>query len=425
MNVKRSRSAGRHPRPLPKGEGIGCALVAVLLLIGTVQGQTTQPIAVVGETVYTMAGTPVRNGVVIIRDGRIERVGAELPVPAEARILRAKVITPGLIDARTIVGLQGYRNEPREQDQLEKSAPIQPELRAVDAFNAREKLVEYIRGFGITTIHTGPAPGALVPGQTMIIKTRGPTVDDGLLSPSAMLCVTLGQGGLSGDHAKAPGTRPKELAMLRAELVKAQEYDRKLTSATQPATAPSRDLRLDVLVRVLKKDLPLLITAHRAQDILLALKLAQEFDVKIILDGASESYLLIDQIKAAGVPVIVHPTMKRSDGEAENLSFETAAKLRAAGIPVALQSGFEGYVPKTRVVLFEAAIAAANGLSMHDALATITIDAARILGIERRVGSIEPGKDADLALFDGDPFEYTTHCIGVIIDGQVVSQEKR
>ena len=410
--------------------------------------QTTQPklepLAIRGETIYTMSSAeaaPIKEGVILLRDGRIERVGpaSEVQIPAGVKVLQAKVVTPGLIDAHTIVGLQGFLNEPREQDMLEKSAPVQPELRAVDAFNGQEKLLEWVRGFGVTTIHTGPAPGALVPGQSMIIKTRGPTVDDGLLDESAMLCVTLGEEGMSDDRTKAPGTRAKEIAMLRAELVKAQEYDRKRTArekklATQPHAeddkgkddkSAKRDLRTETFVRVLKKELPILVTAHRSQDILLALKLAKEFDLRLVLDGGAESYLLIDQIKAAGVPVIVHPTMYRSRGEAKNLSFETASKLRAAGIPVALQSGYEGYVPKTRVVLFEAAIAASNGLKFEEALATITIDAATILGVQDRVGSIEPGKDADLALFDGDPFEYTSHCTGTVIDGMIVSNEAR
>jgi imidazolonepropionase-like amidohydrolase len=392
-----------------------------------------EPLAIRGETVYTMSGSPISDGVVILRGGRIEKVGPsdQVPIPGGMKTLRAKVVTPGLIDAHTVVGLQGYLNEPREQDQLEKSSPVQPELRAVDAFNGQEKLLEWVRGFGVTTIHTGPAAGALVPGQTMIIKTRGPTVDDGLLSPSAMLCVTLGQGGLSEERGKAPGTRAKEIAMLRGELIKAQEYERKRDQrqkkpATQPDDKePARDLRQEVFVRVLKKELPLLVTAHKAQDILLALKLADEFDLRIVLDGAAESYLLIDPIKAAGVPVIIHPTMLRSSGEAKNLSLETAAALRRAGIPVAMQSGYEGYVPKTRVVLFEAAVAAANGLSFEQALATITIDAASILGVQDRVGSIEAGKDADLALFDGDPFEFTSHCVGTVIDGRVVSDQPR
>jgi imidazolonepropionase-like amidohydrolase len=438
---------------------LAAAIAALLVISTTSRAQpTTAPagfLVVRGETVYTMAGEPIRDGIVVVRGEKIERVGraADIQAPAGAQVLRAKVVTPGLIDAHNVIGLQGFRNEAREQDQLEKSAPVQPELRAADAFNGRERLLEYVRGFGVTTIHTGPQPGALVPGQTMIIKTRGPTVDDGLLSASAMLSITLGQEAIPEEKGKAPGTRAKQIAMLRAELIKAQEYDRKRSRATtRPATAPSgasapataaktatspttqpsadageppaRDLRTEVFVRALHKELPVLVTAHRAQDILSALKLAKEFDLRLVLDGASEAYLMIEPIKAAGVPVVLHPTMYRSHGEAENLSFETAGKLRAAGIPVALQSGFEDYVPKTRIVLFEAALAVSNGLTFEQALATITSDAAKILGVDARVGSLEAGKDADLALYDGDPFEYTTHCTATVIDGRVVSIEK-
>jgi imidazolonepropionase-like amidohydrolase len=183
-----------------------------------------------------------------------------------------------------------------------------------------------------------------------------------------------------------------------------------------------RDLRMEMLGRVLKRELPLLVTANRAQDITSALRLAEEFGVKIVLDSAAEAYLLTSEIKAAGVSVIIHPTMWRAWGETENLSLETAATLRKAGIPLAMQSGYESYVPKSRIVLFEAAVAAANGLSFEQALATVTLDAAKILGIADRVGSLEPGKDADLALYDGDPFEYTSHCTGTVIDGAVVSE---
>ncbi|HYG79749.1 MAG TPA: amidohydrolase family protein, partial [Pyrinomonadaceae bacterium] len=187
----------------------------------------------------------------------------------------------------------------------------------------------------------------------------------------------------------------------------------------------ARDLRREAFARVIRRETPLLVTAHRAQDILSALRLAREFNIRMVLDGAAEAYLVTDELKRGGVPVIVHPTMYRATGEAENLSMETPATLRRAGLSVALQSGFENYVPKTRVVLFEAAVAAANGLEPQEALSLITIDAARLLGIEKRVGSLEAGKDADLVLFDGDPFEYTTHVRTVIINGQVVSEESR
>jgi len=378
-------------------------------------------IAVRGETVHTMAGAPIQDGVVLIRAGKIERVGpaAEVAIPAGYRTLTARVVTPGLIDGRSVVGLAGYLNQPQDQDQLERSAPVQPELRAIDAYDPREKLVEWLRGFGVTTLHTGHAPGTLISGQTMIVKTYGDAVDRACIVPTAMVAATLGPGGLE-QGGRSPGTRAKAVALLRSELIKAKEYEAKRSAAAEDKK-PARDLRLEALGRVLRGETRLLVTAQRAQDILSALRVAKEFDLKIVLDGAAEAYLVTDEIKAANVPVILHPTMERAGGEAENLSMETASILRKAGIPVALQSGYESYVPKTRVVLFEAAVAAAHGLSFFEALSTITIDAARILGIADRVGSLEAGKDADLALFNGDPFEYTTHVTGVLIDGQLVS----
>lgn len=382
-------------------------------------------LAVRGETVYTMAGQPIRDGVVLVRDGKIERVGtaSEVKIPSGYKTLRAKVVTPGLIDARSVVGLSGYLNQPHDQMQLELSSSIQPELRAIDAYDARERLIEWLRRFGVTTIHTGHAPGALVAGQTMIAKTYGDEVDEAAFVPTAMVVVTLGNAGL-GQSGKSPGTRAKQISMLRAEFLKAKDYDAKQAAAKEDQK-PARDLRMEIFARVLRREIPLLVNAQRSQDIMSALRLAKEFNLRIILDGAAESYQVLDEIKAAGVPVILHPTMYRATGEQENLSMETAATLRKAGIQVALQGGYETYVPKSRVVLFEAAAAAANGLSFEEALATVTIDAARILGISNRVGSLERGKDADLALFDGDPFEYTSHVTGVIINGQMVSEEVR
>ncbi len=399
------------------------SLLLVLPFICLASSSLMAQVAVRAETIYTMSGEPIKNGVILVRDGKIERVGsaADITIPSQYRTLTAKVVTPGLIDAHTVVGLAGYLNQPHDQDQLETSSAIQPELRAIDSYNSREKLVEYLRSFGVTTIHTGHAPGALVSGQTMICKTVEVGGDASVLVPEAMVAVTLGNAGLAA-AGRSPGTRSKSIALLRAELIKAQEYQTKMESS--PADKkPERNLRSDTLARVIKREIPLLVTANRATDILAALRLAKEFNIRIILDGAADAYLLIDQLKAAGVPVVVHATMARAGGETENLTVENASKLNRAGIPVALQSGYEGYVPKTRVVLFEAAVAAANGLSFEQALSTVTIGAAKILGIANRVGSIEAGKDGDLVLFDGDPFEYASHVIGVLINGQIVSQE--
>ncbi len=382
-------------------------------------------IAVKGETVWTMAGEqPITDGVVLISNGKIEAVGAasQIKIPANYRVINAKVVTPGLIDAHTVIGLNGYLNQPHDQMAIDASSPMQPELRAIDAYNAGEKLVEWVRSFGVTTIHTGHAPGALVSGQTMIAKTFGKTVEDVTLVPSAMIAVTLGESALASG-GKPPGTRGKQAAMLRAALLSASETVRKQDDEKKSeAKTSSGDLRSEMMQKVIRREIPLLITAHRAQDIMTALRIAKEFNIRIVLDGAAEAFTVINEIKASGFPVIVHPTMFRAGGETENLNMETASKLKAAGITVALQSGFENYVPKTRVVLFEAGAAAANGLSRRDALATVTIDAAKILGLDNRIGSLVKGKDADVAMYDGDPFEYTTHCTGTIINGQIVSE---
>jgi imidazolonepropionase-like amidohydrolase len=399
------------------------------VLVTAVTPLDAAQLAVRGEKMYTMAGSVIEDGVIVIQDGKITAIGkaGQIAVPEGVRVLKAKVVTPGLIDAHATVGFSGILNHAHDQDQLEHSSPIQPELRAIDAYNAQEDLIEWVRGFGVTTVHAGHAPGELMSGQTLIAKTTGRTVADAVFVEARAVAATIGPAAQK-TGVKSPGTRGKTIAMLRAELIKAREYrDKQNRAAAAGATGEpiARDIRLETLGRVLSGEQPLMITTHRAQDIASALRLAKEFEFKLWLDGASEAYLLIDEIKAAGVPVIVHATMTRAFGEHENLSLETASKLVAAGIPVALQSGYEAYVPKTRVVLFEAAVAAANGLSFDQALRTITIDAAKILGVSDRVGSLEVGKDGDIALYDGDPFEYTSHCVGCVIQGRVVSETVR
>lgn len=376
-------------------------------------------LAVLAERLHTQAGAPIDNGVVLIRGGKIAAVGrqGEVALPPGIRTLEAAVVTPGLIDARTVVGLSGYMNQPHDQDQLELSAPMQPQLRAVDAYNAREPLVDWLRGLGVTTLHTGHGPGALISGQTMVVKTSGNNVEQVMVKPAVMVAAHLGPGAFGAEN-RSPGTRAVQMALLRQQLIKAGEYRDKQSSRKADAR-PARDLELEALVEVLAGRLPLLITAHREQDLRSALRLREEFSIRIVLDGAAEAYLMTDAIAAAGVPVLLHPPMARQFGELENASFTSAKALHDAGIPFALQSGFESYVPRTRVVLWEAAIAAAYGLPFEQALGSISSQAAAILGIADRVGSIEPGKDGDLVLFDGDPFEYTSQVVGVVIEGSL------
>ena len=388
-------------------------------------------LAVKAARLYPMTGDlkPIADGVVLCGpDGRITAVGkaADVKIPEGWPVHEAAVAMPGLVDARSTAGMSGILNwDQRDQEQFEHSAPLQPELRAIDAWNGRDPLVQWLREFGVTTLHTGHAPGELMSGQTMVVKTDRLSVvrAEDILTPFAGVSVTLGSGALKKE-GKAPGTRAKAVALLRAELVKARAWMDKL-ARPEPGKEPERDLRMETLAAVLRREIPLFVTADRHQDIAAALRLREEFGFRLVLDSAAEAPLLLDAIKAAEVPVILHPTMARPAGEKENLSFGTAARLHAAGIRFALQSGYEAYVPKTRVVLFEAGMAAAHGLPDEAALAACTIRAAEILGIDARVGSLAPGKDADLALYDGDPLETATHCVRVIIDGRVVSSPGR
>jgi imidazolonepropionase-like amidohydrolase len=180
---------------------------------------------------------------------------------------------------------------------------------------------------------------------------------------------------------------------------------------------------MDVLAQLLKGEIKALITANTANDIMNAIRLAKEFNLKLVIDGAAEAYRVIDEIKASKAELILHATLARNEGDLVNMTRESAAILTAAGITVSIESGYESYVPKTHLILSEAALAATYGLSFDEALKAITLNPAKLLGIDNKVGSIEKGKDADLVLYNGDPFEYLTKVCTVIIDGQVVSDK--
>jgi imidazolonepropionase-like amidohydrolase len=368
------------------------------------------------ELVHIGDGNTISKGRVVVSGGHITAIGSQesTPAPAGASQLNAKVLTPGFIDAHTVVGLAGYLNDPgNDQDQLDRGSAIQPELRALDAYNPLEPLVGHLRDHGITTIQTGHAPGALVSGQSMVIKTNAKTAEEALI-PASMLTFSL--GGVISNAFSKPGTRAKAMAMMRQEFIKAQDYAHKRAQGS----LTSRNLSHEALADLLEGKSTALVTVHRAQDILTALRLQKEFGFEMVLDGAAEIYLVLDEVNEANVPVILHPTMLRATGEAVNVAMDTPAKLSQAGLSFAFQSGYEGYVPKTRVVLFEAGVAVGNGLSPQDAIKNLSLYPAQLLGIDDRVGSLEVGKDADMVLFNGDPFEYTTLVDRVMINGQLV-----
>ena len=406
------------------------AVASALMVAGAIAAPAQ--VAVRGEVVHTMAGAALRPGVVIARDGKIDWVGpaAQARIPDGFRVLEAAVVTPGLVDAHSVVGLAGILNnrsggnsQVMDQDQLELSTAIQPQLRAVDAYNAREELVAYLRSFGVTTVHTGHGPGALASGQTMIVKTRGDTVEEAVVEPLTMIAFTLGPGVSS--RYKSPGTRAKGVAMLRAELIKAQRYVEKQANE-DAAKRPDPDLELDALAKVLRREVPALVTAQTATEIMTALRLQKEFGFDLVLDGAAEAYLVLDEIRAAGVPVLLHPTMVRPGGELENAAFDTAAEAarrqdsrsrsRAATSPTCRRRAWccsrRRSPPPT---------ASPSTRRWPPSPSTPRASSASTSASARS----SSGKDADLALFDGDPFEYTSRVCGVVIEGEVVSEQCR
>jgi imidazolonepropionase-like amidohydrolase len=237
----------------------------------------------------------------------------------------------------------------------------------------------------------------------------------------AGILVNLGELPKAAYPNRLPTTRMGTASLVRTAFAQAQGNAQKRAAAKDEDKKPPRNLKLEALELALDKKVPVLFSAHRADDLATALRVAREFNLQAQLHLATEGYLMADAIAAAKVPVVVHPTMQRvASMETYHGHLGNAAALADRGVPLAIGTGFEGYVPKTRVVRHEAAIAAVSGLGFDRALAAVTLDAAKLLGIDDRLGSIEPGKLADLVLYDGDPFEHATRVTHTVLDGRVV-----
>jgi imidazolonepropionase-like amidohydrolase len=400
--------------------------------------QHPQNIAVIADHLYTMEpGTQGQPGVILIHDGKIDSVaGPNTQPPAGYVILHAAYATPGFIDVDTTAGISGAYNIPQDQDQDEATDPNTADVRSLDSFNPNEILLKYVNQYGVTTIQTAPGPRNPIAGRAGIFKTVGPesayaTADQLAIRPESAMIFNLGdipKQTYGGSH-KPPMTRMKTAEIIRHALWEAQAYEEKWDKwkkdGADPSKQPARDPKLEALLPVVRGTLPAVFNVHRADDIVTAIRIGNEFHLNYMLASVTEGYLVRDAIHVAGIPCLVGPIMQRPESpQTANATYEIAALLEDAKIPVALMTGYEGYVPKNRVLLFEAGIAAANGLGMEKALRAITIEPAEILHIQDRVGSLAPGKDADVVLFDGDPLEYTTHILQVIVNGHVSYQRK-
>jgi imidazolonepropionase-like amidohydrolase len=381
------------------------------------EGSSPARLAVLAGRVHTVAGEPLRDAVVLIEGGKVRAVGprGKVTIPSGTPVLTAAVVTPGLIDAHTVVGLSGGLNVRADQDQDESSDPNQADLRVLDGFNPNEPLLEFLRTQGVTVVHAVPGRANVIAGQTGVFRTAGRTAEAMCLRFPAGLLVNLGEVPKQTYPGRKPTTRMGTAALVRNAFTQAQ------SRRPEGEDKRPRDVKLLALRLALDGKVPVIFAAHRSDDLATALRLAREFKLKARLDLATEGYLMADLLRKAKVPVVVHPTMQRAGSmETYHSHLGNAAVLAGHKIPLAIGSGVEDYVPKTRVLRHEAAMAMANGLGYNRALAAVTLDAARILGIDARRGSLEPGKAADLVLYDGDPFEHQTHVTYTVIDGKIV-----
>lgn len=395
------------------------AFVFILATVRPAPAQET-PLAFVGARIITVAGDELANGVLVVQGGKILAIGPEgTPLPAlegiAVRNVSGQVILPGLVDTHSHIG--GVSTG-------EPSAPIQPELRVLDAFDARDASLIKARAGGITTVNVMAGSGLLCSGQTLYLKLRaGDTIDE-LLLTNRQGRVAGGLKMANGTNSRRdppfPGTRAKAAALVREKFIAAQEYRDKIVRAKDDAEKlPARDLGLETLAEALAGERTVQHHTHRADDILTVLRLQKEFGFRVVLHHVSEGWKVADEIAAAKAPcsviVVDSPGGKL---EARDMDWKTAAALEKAGV----LTGFHTDDPVTdsRFFLRSAALAVRAGMTRAGALKGLTLAGATMLDLQDRVGSLEPGKDADFVILSGDPFSNYTHVLETWVEGRKV-----
>ena len=379
--------------------------------------------------VMTMAG-PAFVGDVAIENGKIVAVGQSLSYSdAEVRDVTGMTVMPGIVDPHCHIGMWEDAMGFEGADGNECTNPITPELRAIDAINPYDRCFEEAAAGGVTTCVTGPGSANVIGGQFVAIKTYGDSVEDMVLRFPVAVKAAFGENPNRVYNGKnqTPSTRMATAALMRKALVEAQEYNEKLEKGkADPEKMPERNLGKEILARVIRRELPMKIHAHRADDILTAIRICREFKLRYTLDHCTEGYLITDKLKEAlgedCEGIIVGPLLTdRSKIELKNLSFKAPKVLEQAGIEYAMMTDHpvtpEQYLPICT------AVAVREGASEEGALKAITINAAKITGIADRVGSIEVGKDADIAVFSGHPFDFRSRCVLTLVNGKVAHEE--
>jgi imidazolonepropionase-like amidohydrolase len=410
---------------------------ALMLAVGASPARAQSVIAIEGGKLLTVTHGVIENGTVLFKDGKIVEVGADVRVPSGAQVIdaRGKVVMPGMFDAGDQLGLVEIPAEDITVDSTEYTGPIHPELRVLDALNPQSEMIRVARAAGITNAVATPAEGNLIAGQSAVINLDGDSVDQLVVKSPAALVINLGEPSKEtyGAKHRAPETRMGQMAMLRQEFLKAQHYrdeqeaySKKNTeaksdaskAAAKPSPPPARDLKMEVLVQALEGKMPVVIRADRVSDLEMALRLGEEFKLRMMLADAAAAWRIADELAAKKIPVIVGPILEGPESmETLDARLENAALLAKAGVPVAIQtSGSE----TVRELPFDVEYAIAYGLSQDAAVAAVTLNPARFFGVDDRLGSLDPGKQANIIILDGEPFRVKTHVVTELIGGKVV-----
>ena len=371
------------------------------------------------------------DGYVRIEQGRISAVGNMrecdrnlLKSRKDIQVIDAKgnLVMPGIIEAHCHMGITEEKKGMEGDDCNENVDPITPYLRAIDAINPMDAAFHDALQAGITSAMIGPGSATVVGGQFAFLKTHGRCIDRMIVKAPAAMKVAFGENpkvNYSG-QGNSPATRMAIAAMLREELTKAKEYQKKRQSNPEEIS----DFRYECWLPVLKGEIPIKAHAHRADDILTAVRIAKEFGLRMTIDHCSEGHLIMEELKAAGFPAIVGPDMaSRNKIEVKNMAFKTAGLLSQNGILTAITTDHP--VSMIQFLPICAGLAVKVGMDMEEGLKAITINAARICNVADRVGSLVVGKDADIAIFDGNPMEVFTRNLCTIVDGKIVYYDEQ
>lgn len=365
----------------------------------------------------------IQGGEILMDGGKIVDVGSALSAPgAQVVDARGMYALPGVVDAHCHIGMfedgMGFEGD----DGNEATDPLTPQLRALDAINPMDRCFSEALSCGVTCAATGPGSANVIGGQFLAMKTNGHDLEQMVIQEPLAMKAAFGENPkrvYSGKH-QAPETRMATAAILRNALMEAREYLKKKEQGGDKA--PDFDLKKEMLSKVLTRELLLKCHAHRADDILTAIRIAKEFNLRISLEHCTEGYLIADALKRANVPCILGPLLSdRSKIELRNMSFKAPGILHKAGVRFALMTDHP--VIPMQYLMVEAGICAREGLDEIEALRAVTLNAAWAIGLDGRLGSLKPGKDADVALYDGHPMDTRTRVKQVYVNGQLAYED--